>query len=222
MLFRSNYDSVCGVDTFDVKVWNMNIPWSESPAGLNETLYDGYTSFGSINYLGTKEYLGYASSSGQSATTEVYFYNSFDDKIVVNPNEQKSIAVVHYTNNTIDYFYGEKFALEPYDPLEVDNTLGQARNFKVSLPWLMWHKSPNCCSGQTFYVDPEGFDGLNLFQVQYLKSLKNSDMNYPGIRYYNLWDTNPNDDGYPSRVGKVFPDQKIIVFDDEEIIAAMS
>ena len=81
-----------------------------------------------------------------------------------------------------------------------------ARNFKVSLPWLMWHKSPNCCSGQTFYVDPAGFDGLDLFQLQYIKSLKNPDMNYPGIRYYNLWDTNPNDDGYPSRVGKVFPD----------------
>lgn len=217
-----NYDSVCGVDTFDVKVWNMNIPWSESPAGLVETSYDGYTKFGSIGYLGTKEYLGYISPSGQSATTEVYFYNSFDDKIVVNPDEQKAIAVVHYTNNTIDYFYGEKFALEPFDPLEVDNTIGQARNFKVSLPWLMWHKSPNCCSGQTFYVDPAGFDGLDLFQVQYIKSLKNPDMNYPGIRYYNLWDTNPNDDGYPSRVGKVFPDQKIIVFDDEEIIAAMS
>ena len=37
-----------------------------------------------------------------------------------------------------------------------------------------------------------------------------------------MWDDNPNDDGFPSRVGKVFPDQKIIVIDDEEIIAAMS
>ena len=29
-------------------------------------------------------------------------------------------------------------------------------------------------------------------------------------------------DGYPNRVGKVYPDQQIIVIDDEEIIAAMS
>ena len=49
-------------------------------------------------------------------------------------------------------------------------------------------------------------------------------MNQPGIRYYNLWDTNANEynNEYPNRVGKVFPDQKIIVIDDEEIIASLS
>jgi hypothetical protein len=86
----------------------------------------------------------------------------------------------------------------------------------------MWHKNPNCCQGQTFYVDPPGFDTLNLFQVQYMTSKKNEDMNDPGMRYYHLWDTNANDDGYPSRVGKVFPDHKVIIMDDDEIIAAMS
>ena len=44
----------------------------------------------------------------------------------------------------------------------------------------------------------------------------------PGIRYYQLWDTHPNSDGLPSRIGKVFPDSQIIIIDDEEIIAAMS
>jgi hypothetical protein len=47
-------------------------------------------------------------------------------------------------------------------------------------------------------------------------------MNQPGIRYYHLWDTNPNANGLPSRVGKVFPDSKLVIIDDEEIIAAMS
>jgi hypothetical protein len=47
-------------------------------------------------------------------------------------------------------------------------------------------------------------------------------MNDPGLRYYTLWDTNLNNDRNPNRVGKVFPDIKTIVFDDEEIIAAMS
>ena len=27
-----NYESICAIDEFDVKVWNMNIPWSENPA----------------------------------------------------------------------------------------------------------------------------------------------------------------------------------------------
>ncbi len=47
-------------------------------------------------------------------------------------------------------------------------------------------------------------------------------MNNPGLRYYHLYDTHPNSNGRPSRVGKVFPDDKVIVFDDEEIIAAMT
>ena len=216
-----NFESICGLDQMDVKVWNMNIPWSENLAGLNPTLYEDYSNFGSVSYIGSKEYFGYMSQSGQTDSSSVYFYNSFGDKITVLPEEQKSIAIVHYTNQTIDLFYGEKFALEPYDEDATDTT-GQARNFKVHIPWLMWHKASGCCQGQTFYVDPAGFDGLNLFTVNYLTSTKNSDMNVPGMRYYHLWDNNPNEDGYPSRVGKVFPDHKIIVFDDEEIIAAMS
>jgi hypothetical protein len=47
-------------------------------------------------------------------------------------------------------------------------------------------------------------------------------MNDPGIRYYQLWDNNPNDNKKLNRIGKVFPDQEIIVIDDEEVIAAMS
>jgi hypothetical protein len=47
-------------------------------------------------------------------------------------------------------------------------------------------------------------------------------MNDPGIRYYNLWDTNPDSNDNLNRIGKVFPDSQIITIDDEEIIAAMS
>jgi hypothetical protein len=217
-----NFETVCDIDQFDVKIWNMNIPWTENPAGLNYNIFEDYTKFGSIDYIGTKEYLGYNSSLGQSDTSKVYFYNSFDEIVEVKPEEQKTIAIVHYTNQTIDLFYGEKFALEPYDSTNPQDTTGQARNFKLHIPWLMWHKNTECCFGQTFWVDPPGFDGKDLFKVQYIKSRKNSDMNQPGIRYYHLWDTNPNSDGLPSRVGKVFPDNKMVVIDDEELVAAMS
>ncbi len=231
-----NFESVCYTDQFNVNIWNMNIPWSENPAGLDPSTYKDYTTFGSRNYLGSKEYFGYASSSGQTDTDSTYYFNSFDEKIVVSPEDQKAIAIIHYTNQTIDLFYGEKFALEPFD-ISVDDTTGQARNFKLHIPWIMWHKNPECCYGQTFWVDPPGFDGLNLFQVHYLKSSKNGDMNDPGIRYYHLWDTNPNENasgfglkasqsqvaiGTPNRVGKVFPDSHLIVIDDEELIAALS
>ena len=202
----------------------MNIPWSEDPAGtFVGTLFD-YTHFGSTSYIGAKEYFGYMSDSGQTDTSLVFYYNSFGDVIKVEPKEQKAIAIIHYTNQSIDFFYGEKFALEPF----VDGSTGEARNFRIHIPTLMWHKNPECCYGQTFYVDPPGFDegkdNLNLFEVHYLTSKKNSDMNNPGLRYYHLWDTNPNPNnlGKPNRIGKVFPDDQIIIIDDEEIIAAMS
>jgi len=217
-----DFESICNTDQFDVKVWNMNIPWTENPAGLIPSQFKDYTQFGSIDYIGSKEYFGYNSSKGQSDTSYTYYYNSFDEIVQVKPEEQKAIAIIHYTNQTIDFFYGEKFALEPYDPTNPDNTTGQARNFKLHIPWLMWHKNPNCCNGQTFWVDPPGFEDKELFKPHYIQSTKNEGMNQPGIRYYHLWDTNPNSDGLPSRIGKVFPDSKLIIIDDEEIIAAMS
>ena len=229
-----NFESVCSTDEFDVKVWNMNIPWSENPAGLIDTSNLGYPYFGSSSYIGTKEYLGYMSDSGQTFVNvsgiiedSVYYYDSFSNKIVVTPKEQKAIAIIHYTNQTIDLFYGEKFALEPYDPANPTDTTGEAINFKLHLPWLMWHKSPTCCIGETFYVSPPDFivnDREPLVKPHYIKSTKNDDMNNPGIRYYFLWDNNKTTSNgtQPNRVGKVFPDQKIIVIDDEELVAALS
>ena len=217
-----NFESVCDIDQFDVKIWNMNIPWTETPAGINTISYEGYDKFGSVDYIGSKEYFGYNSSLGQTDTDYVYYYNSFDEIVEVKPEEQKAIAIIHYTNQTIDFFYGEKFALQPYNPSNPDDTTGQARNFKLHIPWLMWHKNPECCNGETFWVDPPNFEELDLFQVQYIKSNKNDNMNQPGIRYYHLWDTHANSNGIPSRIGKVFPDSKLVIIDDEEIIAAMS
>jgi len=219
-----NFESICTTDEFDVKIWNMNIPWSENPAGLDSALYKDYTKFGSTSYLGTKEYLGYMSDSGQTINNTVNYVNSLGDVIIVPPKDQKAISIIHYTNQSIDLFYGEKLALEPYDNTTPEGTIGEARNFKLHIPTLMWHKSPTCGIGQTFWVDPPGFDDKGLFTVHYIKSSKNDTMNNPGIRYYNLWDANANqlNNGYPNRVGKVFPDQKIIVIDDEEIIATLS
>ncbi len=39
----------------DVNILNMNIPWSENPAGMDPNVYTDYSKFGSVNYLGTKE-----------------------------------------------------------------------------------------------------------------------------------------------------------------------
>ena len=215
-----NFESPCDVSNReDTLIWNMNIPWSINPAGVFTSQYESYSNYGSISYLGTKEYLGYQESSGQTDTSEVYYYNSFDNKIVVTPEEQKAIAIIHYTNQGIDNVYGEKFSTIPFDPQNPNDDTGLARHFKLTLPTLMWHKSSTPTIGETFYIDPTGYD---LCKPYYIKSTKNADMNDPGIRYYHLWDTNPDTNGNLNRVGKVFPDQEIVIIDDEEIIAAMS
>lgn len=215
-----NFESPCDVQNREnTVIWNMNIPWTESPAGLFSSTYEDYTKFGSVSYIGTKEYLGYNEPSGQTDTSEVYYYNSFDEKIVVRPQDQKAIAIIHYTNQDIDHVYGEKFATQPFDPQNPTDNIGLARHFKLSMPTLMWHKSTGTTIGETFWIDPPGYD---LCKPYYIKSTENIDMNDPGIRYYHLWDTNPDSNGNLNRIGKIFPDQEIIVVDDEEVVAALS
>lgn len=215
-----DFNGDCSTSVETPLVWNLNIAWSENPAGLFDSVYKGKEYFSGQTYLGTKEYLGYNSNSGQTDSSSVYFYNSFSQKVTVPPSDQKAIGIIHYTNNGINHFYGEKFATESYDPA-LPGAIGQARNFKVSMPTVMWHKS-NGTQGLDLYIDPPGFDGLDLLEVQYMYSTPNSDMNKPGLRYYHLWDTNANDDGYPNRVGKVWPDLKIITIDDDELLACMT
>jgi hypothetical protein len=216
-----NFETNCDVSQRNVNVWNMNIPWTESPAGLFSNAYEDYNYFKSTAYTGSKEYFGYNSNTGQEDTDSTFYYNSFSEKIILSPSDQKSIAIVHYTNQAIDNFYGEKFAQEEYDANNPGGT-GQARNFKVSIPWLMWHKNSGATIGEEFYTDPSGFTSLNLFEPHYIESKKDPNFNEPGLRYYHLWDTHPNTNGYPNRVGKVFPDYKMIIFDDDEIVAALN
>ena len=215
-----NYESPCDlINRPYTPIWNLNIPWSESPAGVFNSVYEDYTKYGSVTYIGTKEYLGYQENSGQTDTSEVFYYNSFDEKIVVEPKDQKAIGIIHYTNQSIDLVYGEKFATIPYDAQNPSTQTGLARNFKLTMPTLLWHKTTGTTIGQTFYIDPPGYE---LCTPYYIKSAVNPDMNDPGIRYYHLYDLNPDANNNLNRIGKVFPDQEVVIIDDEEIIAAMS
>jgi len=64
-----NFESPCDVSNREnTVIWNMNIPWSENPAGLLTSTNEGYENFGSVTYIGTKEYLGYQEPSGQTDT----------------------------------------------------------------------------------------------------------------------------------------------------------
>ena len=145
-----SFNSCCDVSEFDAQIWNMNINWTHTVAGVDPTIYEGVNHYGSSGYSGSKEYFGLESDNGQTFSNTAYddyqdyfagtwYYDSFSNVRGVKPSEQKCAGFIHYTNlNTTD-FYGEKFALESvgYNPA---TTIGEARNFKMHLPWLMWHK----------------------------------------------------------------------------------
>jgi len=175
-----NFESPCDVMMREnTLIWNMNIPWTESPAGLFSNNFKDYKTYNSITYNGTKELLGYQESSGQTDTDSTYYMNSFDEKVIVRPEEQKAIAIIHYTNNDIDFVYGEKFATEP---TTIDKD-GSARKFKLSIPTVMWHKSTTNKIGLDLYIDPPGYPTyFKTNPPNYIKSTKNLDMNDPGIR----------------------------------------
>lgn len=107
-------------------VWNMNNVWSTNMAGI-QIGYEGFTTYGSESYVGTKEYLGY--TSNLSGSCEI----------------NKAISIIHYSNTEdcttqSELMYGQQLYLE------LD--LNQTPILKV--PTLMWHRSSGTSIGQTF------------------------------------------------------------------------
>jgi len=259
-----SFDNNCDVSVADVDVWNMNINWTQyydstlnwATVAGTQSSYEDVNGYGSSGYCSSKEYLGYNNYEGQFDSTNVEDYygsipvpgyspeysgtfvrDSFGRIRTIVPEDQRCVAILHYSNLTISNFYGEKFALMETGQGGA-NGVGEMQNFKIEMPTLMWHKKKagnysngtgtglgdECVIGQTFYVKPPGYD--NVAQVQYIASNLNTDMNEPGLRYYHLWDDNlastSGSTSVPNRVGKVFPDLQIITIDDQELIAAMS
>ena len=141
------FENNCDVSVADVKVWNMNIPWTEQVAGVDSTNqgYESFTYYGSTGFCGTKEYLGYQSNSGQvdsgavadyynNQSSSSWYYDSYKNIRTVLPSQQKSIAIFNYTNQTISNFYGEKFALKKNGTTATG--VGEATNFKISFPFM--------------------------------------------------------------------------------------
>ena len=191
------FDSNCDVSVTDVKVWNMNIPWTQTVAGLTAVTHGDYASYGSTGYTGTKEYLNY------TVPTDSESYGG-----IINDYTQKSIAVIHYSNNSISNFYGEGFYWNE------DGT----NNFELTMPTVMWHTTGNTTIGLLL-------TGETRTTPRSITSTANPNSD---IKYYELH-TSGGTGGIttpsyipPVSIGKIFPDLKMAVIDDEEIVAALS
>jgi hypothetical protein len=195
-----SFNSSVNVSCNDVPVWNMNNVWCENMAGMSaNTAYEDYTKFGSYQYLGTKNpYFEYLCEN--SATTINFNCNgpgiSYPDDV------SKSISIIHYTNNAISSVYGEFFYVDATNDKIV----------KVSVPNMMYHRRGFATgSGTTMgmvFIASGATQLIGTSDIQYIDLIEHPD-------YIAAGET-------PMVVGKVFPQYKMIVFDDDEIVAAMS
>jgi hypothetical protein len=230
-----NVEVVCNkcqpelIDDTQLDPWTMNIVWDKNIIGTtsDDESLTGYTS---NIYQSTKQFLGYTTSSGQTFVTEqglsstgftitgTSFANSMstgstdgDDIIMVTPEDQRTIAIIHYSElGDIDINPERFFKYDDYistststgSTVTSDDT-SDLDYFEVFIPFILYHRSPST-TGATFTMDTTS---------HYVKS--NITTTKQALEYRYLLDTN----GY--KVGKVFINNKVIVFDDQELVAVL-
>lgn len=198
-----SFDSATNITCDDVKIWNMNNVWCENLAGItglsSTNLYEDYTKFGSYSYLGTKNpYLEYLCSSNETTTTDLCSRGpnySYPDPV------SKSISILHYTNNTISNLYGEF--------LYIDTT--KNKTVKITLPDLMYHRA-NYATGSGTTM------GMSFIASGSTKMIGTSNIEYIDL----IEEPTLIGASTPLVVGKVFPQLKTVVIEDDEIVAAIS
>jgi hypothetical protein len=197
-----SFNSSVNITCHDVPVWNMNNVWCENLAGMSATtLYEDYTRFGSYQYLGSKnpyfEYLCEASGATASNLNCDGIGLSYPDEI------KKAISIIHYTNNAISNLYGEFFFVDAtnnkYVQLHMPNIMYHRRGYATGSGTTMGMTF--IASGVTKY--------LGTSDIEYIDLIENPSLVSTASTEYLV-------------VGKVFPQLKMIVVDDEELVAAMS
>lgn len=204
--------------------WTMDIVWDKKPIGFDVPGSDeNLTGFTGNKHVSTKQFLGYTTSSGQTwvnstggtITGVTSYYNSFDEKIVVTPEEQRTIAIIHYSElgdlvNDPERFYkyddyistnnveGDAL-LEDAD----ENTITDLEYFEVYIPFIQYHRNTGTTVGALFTMDVTDY---------YMKSSINPNQQ---LLFRYLLD----EQGY--KVGKIFVNNKTIVFDDQELVAVL-
>ena len=223
--------------------WTLNTVWTTKPIGadtgsLDESL-SGYTS---NRFVSTKEYLGYT-SSGQTFTNltggtisgfssgsyGAGFKNSTGDFIEVKPSEQRCVAIIHYSEigDTIadterffkydDYIghctlsgetpSGQLSICESTVAVDYEgDDVGDTDYFEVYIPFIYYHRNTGTTYGAYFTMDTKDY---------YVKPTTGLTESRFELKFRYLLDEQSN------KVGKVFVNNKIIIFDDQELVAIL-
>lgn len=204
--------------------WIQNIVWSKKPAGMDygsdmyslveDERLSGYTS---NIFVSTKEFFGYNSSSGQTSNSGTTITNSFGDTVIILPEEQKCISILHYSKvGDILRDPDMGFKYEDYistnnvgDDALLDDSLGDPLTdleyFEIYIPFIYYHRTTGTTIGARFFMGTTDMS-INSTAI---------DTKLDQIKYRYLLDEQGN------KVGKVFYNHKVIIFDDEEIVAAL-
>ena len=199
---NSQITSVCRNVMTDTG-WTSNVVWEKNPIGY--TGITGYSGFTNSKYLGTKSFFGYSSSSGQTSNTGTTITNTIGNKVIISPEEQKAIAILHYSGGTdVNSFFKYDDYISTYTGVTSPNTTNTDKQyFSVTIPNLKYHRN----TGTTFYMTT----GSSKTIVSNLNGRLTID-------YMDLVDSTGNT---ANVVGKIFQNHKLIVIDDEEIVVAL-
>ena len=176
-------------------------------ASCTVTSSDVAPSFWNMNIPFSEDILG---TSGTTLTGDESHinYGSYDlvgqkDNYLFSTSDayRKSLAIIHYSNKSIANLYGEFIHID-----------GATKAVEVFLPDLLYHR--RSFSGGTATGDAMG--------MTFVASGSSISVGSNGLRYVSLIEKDSLVDGTAQQVGRVYPDLKIIVFDDPEIVAAMS
>ena len=223
---------VCSPEPYDqmgqLNPWTLNIVWGQKPIGgdyngTDESL-SGYTS---NQFISTKNYLGYT-TTGQTFSnfiggtiTGTTFKNSFNELIEVSPTEQRVIAIIHYSElgdlrNDPERFFkyddyiSNKTGITGDDLSIITNEDGDdisdTEYFEIYIPFIYYHRNTTDTFGAKFTMDTTDY---------YVKPVSGTTGSRFELKFRYLLDEQNN------KVGKVFVNNKIVVFDDQELVAIL-
>lgn len=235
---ENEYNACEDIDfTGQLNPWTLNVVWGGNtiqgqygkPIGGDYPVSDeNLTGYTSNVYVSTKELLGYT-STGQTfetltgGTIDTFtstgigtsYKNSFNDEIELEPKEQRCVAIIHYSelgSSLIDpdrFFKYDDYISYDEDTLDTvalnndGDDISDAEYFEIYIPFIYYHRNTGTTLGALFTMDTENF---------YIRSTKNSSHE---LLFRYLLDEQNN------KVGKIFPHNKTIVFDDQELVALL-
>lgn len=192
------FDSSCDVSRSDTPVLNLTIINVEDLAGyLPSNTLDSNPFIGIMeNYLSYNDSLNSNSVNTVDPCTDILSSGYIDNFI-------KSIGIIHYTNNTISNFYGDFFHIDP----------SNNKNLILDIPYILYHRRNNLND-----VSLGSRSGMSFITYGTEKTILDTD-----IKYYDLIENPDYVVGRePIIVGKVIPQLKIVIIEDNELLMAVS